>query len=73
MYSQKFWENLAIGLIVILAVSLGFGLVRGTVDVTQVALAIIGLIGIIRGASLKDIIAKKDAEKEQKKTEDGQQ
>jgi hypothetical protein len=60
VYSQKFWERLAIGLLVILAVSLGFGLVRGTVDITQVALAVIGLIGVIRGASLKDTVTKKD-------------
>jgi hypothetical protein len=51
---------LAVGLLAILAISLGFGLVRGTVDITQVALAVIGLIGIIRGASLKDSITKKD-------------
>ena len=67
MYSQKFWENLAVGLIIILAVSLGFGLYRGTVDVTQVALAIIGLIGIIRGASLKDLVTKREPEKEDEK------
>lgn len=62
MYSQKFWENLALGILLILAISLGFGLVRGTVDITQVALSLIALIGVIRGASLKEIVKPKTEE-----------
>lgn len=64
MYSQKFWEWLVAGVLVIIAISLGFGLIKGQVDITQVVLALIGLIGIIRGASLKDAIKPPKKEEE---------
>lgn len=48
--SQKFWERLALGCLLIILVSLGVGVYRDKVDYTQVIVAGIGLIGLIRGA-----------------------
>jgi len=48
--SQKFWERLAVGCLVIIIVALGVGVYRDKVDYTQVIVAAIGLIGLLRGA-----------------------
>lgn len=45
----KFWERLAVGLVIIILISLIVGIFRDNVNYTQVIVAAVGLIGVIRG------------------------
>lgn len=59
--SQKFWERLAVGILVIILIALAVGVYRDKVDYTQVIVAAIGLIGLLRGAdSFKKMTDKDD-------------
>lgn len=59
----KFWERLAMGLLVIIFISLVVGIFRDQVNYTQVIVALVGLVGVIRGVdsfSGKNGTSKKD-------------
>lgn len=66
MSSQKFWEWLVAGILAIIIFTVVVGAVRDKLDYTQVILALIGLVGLIRGALLR---GKDEADKD--KDEEG--
>jgi len=45
----KFWERLSIGLFSIIVIALIVGIFKDQVNYTQVIVAVVGLIGVVRG------------------------
>jgi type IV secretory pathway VirB2 component (pilin) len=66
--SQKFWERLAVGILVIILIALCVGVYRDKVDYTQVIVAAIGLIGLLRGADSFKKMNDKDDDSDKSQT-----